>query len=71
MKSDEALKAQVVLPESLEAPVKAGQSVGRIYYELCGEEAAVSDIQAAASVERLTLSRCLSEIFRKFFINQG
>ena len=71
MKSDEALKAQVVLPESLEAPVKAGQSVGRIYYELCGEEAAVSDIQAAASVERLTLSRCFSEIFRKFFINQG
>ena len=50
-----AVTGELVLPQTLEAPVELGQVVGRYVIRVGDETAAVADVTAAESVERLEL----------------
>ena len=69
MREDEQIEIQTVLPAKLQAPVREGQTVGRIYYKLDGEEVTSSDIKAGKGSGLLTFHWCISKITEKFFIN--
>ena len=56
------LEEMQVLPE-VEAPVEAGQVLGQIRLSIDGEELAVFQVRARASVERLTWQRSFADLF--------
>ena len=66
----EGEKAEVswYLPDSLEAPVASGETVGRARISLDGVLLAEIPIRTAAEVAARTLSGCLDEIFTRFFL---
>ncbi len=57
----------VELPESLPAPVRKGDVVGRVRYTVNGEDAAAVEITAAADVEAVTFSAALRYLLGCFF----
>lgn len=61
------VQAHTELPESLTAPVRRGDPVGRLRYTLDGETLATVEITAAADVEAVTFSRALEALLRSFF----
>ncbi len=62
-RTPERVTGKLVLPQTLEAPVELGQVVGR-YVIRWDETAAVADVTAAESVERLELFDVLSRFVK-------
>ena len=58
------IEATVILPESLKAPVKAGDKIGTVTYTLNGETLAEIPITAAEGAERITFF----EIFKRLLM---
>ncbi len=56
------------LPESLEAPVPKGETVGRMVYKLGGEELGYTDIRTAHSVEQAGYRDYIEKTFRIFLL---
>lgn len=59
----DSLTQDVILPESVAAPVEAGQQLGSIAVCVEGERVAEYPILAAAPVERMTLAKAFSILF--------
>lgn len=62
------VKRALELPETLEAPVQKGSSVGRIVYSLNGKEIGVSEIVAAKAVEQAMYGDYLKRAFQIFLL---
>lgn len=62
----EKVKRSVTVEESLPAPVKKGDKVGRITFTLDGKELAAFDILAAENVEKRTFGSLFSLLWRAF-----
>lgn len=62
------IKRELELPESLEAPVEKGLSVGRIVYSLNGKEIGHSDILVSEAVEKADYADYLYRAFRIFLL---
>ncbi len=60
-----SVTATVTLSEAVEAPVAAGQPVGKVSYLLEGELLGESRLLAAAAVERLTFGRAVALLLRR------
>ncbi len=59
-------ECKITLPESVKAPVKAGDEIGKVVYELNGEVVAERPITAAADVERVGFYDVLYRMFKSF-----
>ena len=59
-------ECKITLPESVQAPVKAGDEIGKVVYELNGEVVAERPITAAADVERVGFYDVLYRMFKSF-----
>ena len=62
------VKISVELKESLTAPVKAGDAVGRIDYSLNGKSIGETQIKAAETVEKISFLDVLGRIFGVMFM---
>ena len=62
---------EVVLEETVEAPVAEGQVLGRLIVRVDGEEADAIDLVAARPVERITVGSVLKGLMRKLFLQEG
>ena len=58
------IKAELLLPESISAPVVKGQTVGKMVYTLDGQTLAEVPITAAADAPRLTYFQILERLFK-------
>lgn len=67
LKDGEKPKCRVSLGKTVTAPVKKGQRIGSISYELNGERLASYPILAARSVEKLSYPWCVRRVFHDFF----
>lgn len=63
------LEAKIELPESIPAPVKAGDIIGRIEYSLNGEVLGEVPIRAAESVDKISFFGVLGRLAAKFFLS--
>lgn len=66
LKSDEAVNVVYKVPEMLEAPVDAGEVVGKITYQLGDEVLREYNIYVTEPVEKLSFGWCLRKIFNRF-----
>lgn len=62
------VKRALELPETLEAPVRKGASVGRVVYSLDGKEIGASQILASGSVEQAGYGDYLQKAFQIFLL---
>lgn len=58
----------ILLPETLDAPVHEGDTVGTVEYRLGDEVLATGEIKAAASVERIGYFGLLRRLLTRFFL---
>ena len=65
---EKMIEAVTELPEFLDAPVKAGDVVGKITYKIGDEIAAQVDITAACDVDRMKVGDLVKKIFEKTMI---
>ena len=66
MRDGEEVQVQVVLPESLEAPVGQGTAIGKVVYSLDGMPIKTYPVYAEESTKRLSLSWCMKRIASLF-----
>ena len=66
-----AVKTEVLLPESIAAPVKAGDTVGSIRYTLNGAVLKEVPILAGEDVARISYFQLLYRMLSSFFLAQG
>lgn len=64
--SEKNIKSKITYMEEVQAPVKAGQSVGKITYTLDKEKLAEYDITAQNDVEEVTFLSILTLMFQSF-----
>ncbi len=57
--------SRVELPESLTAPISAGQEVGRVVYELDGQELASMPIKSLCDIDRITFGELFLRMLSK------
>ena len=57
--------SRVELPESLTAPISAGQEVGRVVYELDGQELASMPIKSLSDIDRITFGELFLRMLSK------
>lgn len=69
--SAEELTKTFSLPESLEAPVTEGETIGRAVYSLGETEVGEIDILAAESIPELTLQDAVTQVFRLLFLGRS
>ncbi len=62
------MKRSLELPESLEAPVEEGTTVGRVAYILNGKEVGESPILTAGSVEKAGYGDYIGNVFHAFLL---
>ena len=60
------IESEIILPESLAAPVENGQQVGEIIYTLDGSELARIPICAAENAERITFGQVFLQLLNSF-----
>lgn len=68
MKEEEQVEKKVQLPGTLVAPVKAGDVVGQIIYQLDGTTVKTYPVYAKESIRRIDLSYCIRQICNFFFV---
>lgn len=59
-------ECKITLPESVKAPIKAGDEIGKVVYELNGEVIAERPITAAKDVERVSFYDVLYRMLQNF-----
>ncbi len=59
-------ECKITLPESVKAPIKAGDEIGKVVYELNGEVVAERPITAASDVERVGFYDVLYRMLQNF-----
>ena len=64
------VEKQLVLAESLEAPVEKGQKVGTLVFTLDGEQIAEVPVVAAESVERLGTMDIYGDILKSLLLKK-
>lgn len=62
------VEVKVSLPESLTAPVKAGDKIGEIVYELQGQEIGRASIYASSDVEKISFFEVLTRMAARFLL---
>jgi D-alanyl-D-alanine carboxypeptidase (penicillin-binding protein 5/6) len=67
LRKDAVLKYQVELPETLEAPVAAGEEVGSVVCYANDEEVARYPVLADQAFLKLTFSWCAETVFHAYF----
>lgn len=67
LKADEKPECRVTLPNTLEAPVRKGQQIGKITYYLDEQKLGEYPILAEKSVEKLNFTWCVNKVFHDFF----
>ena len=60
------IKEEIILPEAVSAPIKAGDTVGTVKYTLGDEVLAQIPIKAAKDVNRISFSELLAKMFKAF-----
>ena len=67
LKKSEQTKVEraMVLPETLEAPVKKGDIIGSVVYKIGNKELGKTDILASESVERLNFGNAFLLLLQK------
>ena len=63
------LESLIQLPETVAAPVKSGDVIGRIEYSLNGVALGEVDIKAAESVDKISFFGVLGRLASKFFLS--
>ena len=71
LKSGEEIDVEYDVPESVEAPVEKGQTLGTVIYSLNGGTLREYPLTADASVRTMDFSMCLSYIRDCFFLASG
>lgn len=71
LKSGEEIDVEYDVPESVEAPVEKGQTLGTVIYSLNGGTLREYPLTADASVRKMDFSVCLSYIRDCFFLAAG
>ena len=71
LKSGEEIDVEYDVPESVEAPVEKGQTLGTVIYSLNGGTLREYPLTADASVRKMDFSVCLSYIRDCFFLASG
>lgn len=71
LKSGEEIDVEYDVPESVEAPVEKGQTLGTVVYSLNGGTLREYPLTADASVRKMDFSVCLSYIRDCFFLAAG
>lgn len=56
------------LPDSIQAPVKAGNKIGEIIYKLDGQELGRSNVTAGQTVEKITYWGIIKELMKKMLL---
>jgi D-alanyl-D-alanine carboxypeptidase (penicillin-binding protein 5/6) len=62
--SSKDIEQSVKLEEFLEAPVKKGQKVGTLTFTLDGKEVESFDVLTTQSVEKMSFSAVMGELFK-------
>lgn len=73
--SPEQIKKEVQLPQMIEAPIAAGDKIGKIVYSMSGTESGTIvvgsvDIVAETAVEKATYMDCLEKVSYEFFLGE-
>lgn len=68
MAQDEEADITVKVPQSLSAPVEKGETVGEVVYSLEGKILERFPVNAAESVEKITLPWCLERIIEEYLL---
>lgn len=71
LKDGEDVEAEYHMPDSVEAPVKKGEILGKVVYSLNGETLRKYPAAAAESVRERNFRVCLSYVGRCFLLNRG
>lgn len=58
---------EVVLPKSVKAPIKAGDTVGEVIFKVGEETIGRAPIKAAENVAKISYSQVLKRLFKSFF----
>lgn len=67
--SGSKLDSNIQLPETVAAPIKAGDVIGRIEYSLGGVPLGEVDIKAAENVDKISFFGVLGRLAEKFFLS--
>lgn len=75
MAEDEEVTVSEELPDTLEAPLKKGQTVGTVTYRLQGENVKTFPVYLTEDVEKITFRWCLDHVIQLFrapfaFVNE-
>lgn len=62
------VEENIILPEYITAPIKAGDAVGEIIYTVNGEQVGKTEIKALVDVQRTGFSDLISKIFKKLIM---
>ena len=66
--SADKIEAVTMLPESINAPVKKGDVVGKVVYTLNGETIGESEISALDEVPEITFTEMMKRLLKKFIL---
>ncbi len=61
------VEAEILLPKSVKAPIKAGEKIGEIIFKANGEELGRTSIRAAETVEKISFGQVLKRLIHSFF----
>ena len=62
------IEKQIVLNESVEAPVRQGDVLGKVLYKIDGAIAGETEILALESIEKMTFWNYLEKVFSNFIL---
>lgn len=62
------IERKIILPDSIDAPVKAGQKVGEIVFILNGNEIGKCDITAGETVKRISYLQILENLLKNYLL---
>ena len=65
--TDDQLEYQLQLKESLSAPIRKGEQIGRIVYLLNGEKIFSCPVLATQNIQKNTFVHCAELVFKNFF----
>lgn len=67
LKNNEKVECRISVPKTLKAPVKKGQSIGKVTYYLGDEIIASYPVLTGQSVEKISYQWCVNKVFHDFF----
>lgn len=67
LKKGESVTCRVTMPETMEAPVKKGEQIGKVTYLLGEKELCSYPVTAEKSIEKISYPWCVERVFHSFF----